>query len=63
MLDVPRRLEGSGIVAGTTLAEVSELQEKIRWGYRFLNVGSALSYGTQVLKQNLEILRANSMRE
>jgi 4-hydroxy-2-oxoheptanedioate aldolase len=63
MQDVPRRLEGAGIVAGTTLGEVSEIQEKIRWGYRFLNVGNALSYGTQALKQNLEILRMNPTGE
>ena len=59
MRDVPGRLEGSGIVAGTTLVDLSEIQEKLRWGYRFMNVGNILAYGTQVLTQNLEILRAN----
>lgn len=63
MQDVPRHLENTGIVAGTTLGEVAEIQEKIRWGYRFLNVGSALSYGAQVLKQNLDTLRANPTGE
>ena len=59
MQDVPRRLEGTGKVAATTLVEVAELQEKIRWGYRYLNVGNILSYGAQVLKNNLEALRAD----
>ena len=59
MQDVPGRLEGSGIVAGTTLVDLSEIQEKLRWGYRFMNVGNILAYGTQVLTQNLETLRAN----
>jgi len=59
MRDVPGRLEGSGIVAGTTLVDLSEIQEKLRWGYRFMNVGNILAYGTQVLTQNIEILRAN----
>ena len=63
MRDVPRRLEGSSIVPGTTLMEVSDIQEKISWGYRFLNVGNALSYGTQVLKRNLDILRTDSIEE
>jgi undecaprenyl-diphosphatase len=63
MEDVPRRLEGSGKVAGTTLNDVAELQEKIRWGYRYLNVGSVMGYGTQVLKNNLEALRANPKGE
>ena len=59
MRDVPGRLEGSGIVAGTTLVDLSEIQEKLRWGYRFMNVGNILAYGTQVLTHNLETLRAN----
>jgi hypothetical protein len=43
--------------------DLSDIQEKISWGYRFLNVGNTLSYGTQVLKKNLEILRADSIEE
>ncbi len=57
MQDVPRRLEGTGIVTGTTLGDVEELQQKVDWGYRFLNVGSALAYGVQVLEQHLATLR------
>ena len=45
MRDVPQQLADTGIAVGTTLAEVEQLQEKIRWGYRFLNVGNALRYG------------------
>ncbi len=59
MEDVPRRLEGTGLAAGTTLMSVAEIQEKIRWGYRFLNVGNALTYGAQVLDSHLKTLRAN----
>ena len=61
MRDVPSRLEGSGIASGTTLMDLSDIQEKIDWGYRFLNVGNVLNYGTQVLKKNLDILRADSI--
>ena len=57
MEDVPKRLAGTGIVAGTTLGDVAEIQEKYRWGYRFLNVGSPLAYGMQVLQQHLATLR------
>ena len=59
MQEVPIHLKGTGIAAGTTLSEVADIQQKIRWGYRFLNVGNALVYGLQVLRQNLETLRAN----
>lgn len=61
--EVPKRLEGTGIVAGTTMGAVDEIQEKIRWGYRFLNVGSALSYGVQIVRENLETLRRDPMGE
>ena len=59
MEDVPKRLEGTGLVAATTLGDVAEIQQKVRWGYRFLNVGSALNYGTQVLAGHLKTLRAD----
>ena len=57
MKAVPARLEGTGIVAGTTLGDVDEIKEKLGWGYRFMNVGSAMGYGTQVLQSNLDELR------
>ena len=57
MEDVPRKLEGTSIVAGTTLMEVGDIQEKIRWGYRFLNVGNIVAYGTPILQDNIETLR------
>jgi 4-hydroxy-2-oxoheptanedioate aldolase len=59
MQDVPRRLEGTGLFAATTLGDVAEVQEKIRWGYQMINVGSVLNYGAAVLKNNLEALREN----
>ena len=63
MEEVPRRIAGSGIVAGTTLLEVAEIQEKYRWGYRFLNVGNPMAYGMQVLKENLATLRSDPVGE
>ena len=63
MEEVPRRIAGSGIVAGTTLGEVAEVQEKIRWGYRFLNVGNPMAYGMKVLGQNLATLRSDPAGE
>ena len=63
MQDVPRRLEGTGIVTGTTLVDVAEMQEKIRWGYRYINVGNALGYGAQALAGNLKTLRADPRGE
>lgn len=63
MQDFPKNLEKSGIVAGTTLTDLSEIQEKLRWGYRFMNVGNILTYGTQTLRQNFEALRTNPRGE
>ena len=51
--DIPRRLQGTGIATGTTLVDVAELQQKMSWGYRFLNVGSPLGYGLGVLQSHL----------
>ena len=59
MEDVP----STGLVTATTLVDVSEIQEKVRWGYRFLNVGSALGYGVQTLKGHLETLRSDPRGE
>lgn len=61
MQAVPKKLEGTGIVTGTTLMDVSEMQEKFRWGYRFMNVGNPLNYGAQVVAQNIQILRENPL--
>lgn len=57
MQEIPRRLQGTGIAVGTTLESVSEIQEKMSWGYTFLNVGSPLGYGLQTLSANLALLR------
>ena len=54
---VPKRLEGSGIVVGTTLVEPAEIGEKIDWGYRFLNVGNPISYGVQAVTGHVTALR------
>ncbi|MCE7989286.1 MAG: 2-dehydro-3-deoxyglucarate aldolase [Caldilinea sp. CFX5] len=62
MREIPRRLQGSGIAVGTTLESLSEIQEKIDWGYRFLNVGSPLGYGLQALTANLATLRGGQRR-
>ena len=32
MEEVPRRLEGTGIVTGTTLTEPDDVRQKIDWG-------------------------------
>jgi 2-keto-3-deoxy-L-rhamnonate aldolase RhmA len=59
MRKVPRQLAGSGIVVGTTLDDVADIQQKISWGYRFLNVGSPFWYGLTVVRNHLAHLRAN----
>jgi 4-hydroxy-2-oxoheptanedioate aldolase len=58
---IPRRLQGTGIATGTTLVDVAELQQKMSWGYRFLNVGSPLGYGLGVLQSHLGALRATPL--
>lgn len=59
MKDIPRRLAGSGVAIGTVLNDVSEIQEKFRWGYRFLTLGSPMYYGLDVVVQHVETLRTN----
>ncbi|MXY96398.1 MAG: hypothetical protein F4Z29_01300 [Gemmatimonadetes bacterium] len=56
--ELPRRLEGSGIMAGTTLDDLQDIRQKIDWGYRYINVGSPMGYGMRVLKDNLDTLRS-----
>ncbi len=58
MKDVPRRLEGTGIATGTTLGDLEEIKEKLAWGYRFMNVGNALSYGADVVSGHFQELRS-----
>ena len=62
MRDIGRRLQGSHIVVGTTLGDVAEMQEKISWGYRFMNVGSPFGYGIDALQQHLATLRGQPDR-
>jgi 4-hydroxy-2-oxoheptanedioate aldolase len=59
MEEIPRRLAGSGIMIGTTLGDVAEIQQKYRWGYRFLNIGSPLGYGLSVVQQHVQTMRKN----
>lgn len=55
--EIPKRLAGKGLAIATTLVDVAELQQKMDWGYNFLNVGSPLSYGVQTLSAHLATLR------
>ena len=57
MREFPRRLEGTGITAGTTLVDIAEIRQKLDWGYRFMNVGNPLSYGVQALTGYITDLR------
>ena len=57
MREVPKRIEGSGIMAGTTLDDVGDIQQKIDWGYRYINVGTPMGYGMRALEENLDTLR------
>lgn len=57
MRELPQRLEGTGIAAGTTLVEVEDMEQHLEWGYRFINVGSVVGYGSGVLRQHLSRLR------
>lgn len=57
MRDIPKRLEGSGVMAATTLTDVDDIQEKIDWGYRYINIGNPLSYGVQVVQNHMDTLR------
>ena len=59
MKDVAKRLDGTGIVAGTTLRDVEDIKEKLGWGFRFMNVGNPLAYGTRVLGDYLRDLRTH----
>ena len=57
MREVPKRLEGTGIMAGTTLDDMKDIRQKIDWGYRYINVGSPMGYGMMALQENLDNLR------
>ncbi|HIG16533.1 MAG TPA: 2-keto-3-deoxy-L-rhamnonate aldolase, partial [Candidatus Handelsmanbacteria bacterium] len=57
MEEVPKRLEGTGVVVGTTLADPTEIKQKIDWGYRFLNVGNPLAFGVQAVTDHVRDLR------
>ena len=59
MREVPQRLKGTGIVAGTTLVDLEDLKEKVSWGYRYVNVGNALAYGVQTVQEHMKSLRSS----
>ena len=63
MREIPKRLQGSDIVIGTTLGDPQEIQQKYRWGYRFLNVGNPLGYGVAAVREHIAMLRANPSGE
>jgi 2-keto-3-deoxy-L-rhamnonate aldolase RhmA len=58
MRAVAERLQQKGMPVGTTLVDIGELQEKARWGYRLLNIGSPLGYGVEVVRAHVNTLRA-----
>ncbi len=60
MQEFPGRLEGTGICPGTTLVQLDDIKEKLDWGYRFMNVGNALSYGGGGVQSNLDELRRHT---
>jgi 2-keto-3-deoxy-L-rhamnonate aldolase RhmA len=62
MEEAPKRLEGSGIVLGTTLVDPEEIKQKIDWGYRFLNVGNPLAYGVQAVTDHVRDLREHAAK-
>lgn len=57
MQDIPKRVAHTDIAIGTTLSSIHELVQKRDWGYRFLNIGSPVGYGVQVVKDHTATLR------
>ncbi|MEM7126663.1 MAG: aldolase/citrate lyase family protein [Chloroflexota bacterium] len=61
MEDVPKRMPADGPKIATTLVNIDEMQEKFRWGYTVMNVGSPLGYGVQALNGHIGTLKENPM--
>lgn len=57
--DIPKRVGPDGPAIATTLNNIDEIQEKFRWGYRMMNVGSPMGYGVQVVNDHIATLKAN----
>lgn len=57
--DIPKRVGPNGPPIATTLNNINEIQEKFRWGYRMMNVGSPIGFGVQALDQHIATLKAN----
>ncbi len=57
MKEVPRKLEGTGKVAGTTFARYEDCARWIDLGYLFMNVGSVLGFGADVQQRHFDEIR------
>ena len=57
MEELPKKLEGTGKVAGTTFGRFEDCFRWIEKGYRFMNVGSMLAFGAEVQKAHFAELR------
>ena len=54
MEEMPRKLEGTGKVAGTTFARFEDCVRWIDKGYQFMNIGSLLNYGAEVQRAHFD---------
>lgn len=57
MKELPRKLEGTGKVAGTTWARFEDCVRWIDLGYTFMNIGSVLGFGAQVQRRQFAEVR------
>lgn len=57
MKQLPRKLEGTGKVAGTTFARYEDCLRWIDMGYTFMNVGSVLGFGAETQRQYFSEIR------
>lgn len=57
MKEVPRKLEGTGKVAGTTFARYEDCVRWIDLGYSFMNVGSLLAFGADTQRGHFAEIR------
>ena len=57
MEELPRKLEGTGKIAGTTFAGFNDCIRWIDKGYLFMSIGSLLKYGVEVQRRHFETVR------
>ncbi len=57
MVDVAQKIKGTGKALATTFGDVEQCKRWIGEGYRMMNVGSPLTFGTIGLKQTFAELR------